>query len=291
MDEATDTSGRARATTNWRQAGACSLLMATAWWGQAAFAEVLTDCGILFSFDGGLGQGSANCAATATDRGGTASATAAIGSLNADASVFSSRQGPTTASSNATWFDTILLTSPGIATGESAQIFFGYFLQGSLNATGHGRAAVGLSFGACDQALCSPGIGLEGFEVTETSGDPAVGVTGETSRFIRFGEVTGLSMQLVTRADKLETLDPPFEGSAEALFTGTAYWGGILDVRHNGVSVPYTLVTGSGVDLTQSFKPVPLPGALWTLGTVAAMLGTFCRRGGSKGQSLQGGSA
>ena len=31
--------------------------------------------------------------------------------------------------------------------------------------------------------------------------------------------------------------------------------------------------------------------ALWTLGTVAAMLGTFCRRGGSKGQSLQGGSA
>lgn len=281
---------RARAL-DWRWWGACLILAASALGTRQAAAEVFTDCGILSSFDGSLGQSSATCAATDSGRGGTASASAAIGSLNADASVFSSLQGSTVATSNATWFDTILINSPGIEAGSSAQIFFGYFLQGSLNASGRGKASAGLSFGTCDLPQCSPGIGLEGFEVTETSGDPAVGVTGEASRFIRFGEVTGLSMRLVTRAEKLEALEPPFSGSAEALFTGTAYWGGILDVKHNGVSVPFTLVTGSGVDLTQSFKPVPLPAALWTMATAAAILGTFRRRGGSKGQTVQGGSS
>lgn len=259
---------------DWRKAASLAGLLLLS---LPASAAVFTDCGILSSFDGGFDQASATCAAGDADRGGTASASAAIGTLSADASVFSALKGPTVATSNATWFDTILINAPGVAAGESAQIFFGYALQGSLNASGHGRAAVSLAFGSCDQPLCSPGIGLEGFEVTETSGDPAVGLTGEHWRFIRFGDVTGLSMRLLARAEKREAFEAPFGGAAEVNFTGTAYWGGILDVRHNGVSVPFTLETGSGVDLRQSFQPVPLAPAVWLMAPALASLALGAR--------------
>lgn len=76
-----------------------------------------------------------------------------------------------------------------------------------------------------------------------------------------------------------------------ANFTGTARWGGVLDAERNGVSVPFILVTGSSVDLPQSFKPVPLSAAVWMMATAAVLPGTFRRRGGSKGQTVQGGSS
>jgi len=63
-------------------------------------------------------------------------------------------------------------------------------------------------------------------------------------------------MRPVARANEPEALEEPRNGAATVDFSGTAYWGGVLDVRHGGVSIPFELVIGSGLDLRPSFRPV-----------------------------------
>lgn len=93
------------------------------------------------------------------------------------------------------------------------------------------------------------------------------------------GVVGSAAVGPVARAEQREAFEAPFSGSADVNFTGTAYRGGILDGRHNGVSVPYAPVTGSGVDLTQSLRPVRLPAALGLLASGrGALIGRVRRR-------------
>ncbi len=69
-------------------------------------------------------------------------------------------------------------------------------------------------------------------------------------------------------------------GAATVEFLGSAYWGGIREVRYAGVPIPYTLVSGSGLDLTRSFAPasVPLPAAGWLFASVVFVMRFVARR-------------
>lgn len=267
----------------------CGMLVVMVTLAQPVAAEVFADCSVsgntTLDFDGAFGSGAASCAgslsSTTNTVSGSAESAAAIGHLQASASITAGGPGKADAFARAQWFDTITLFSPGVPNGANVAVTFDFAVIGFLDATGIATAAYSLSFGSCSSAICTPGSVLLGHTVTATSGDPAIGTVGSRTIAVPTGSTEGISMGLITSARKPETL--PFEmsiGAATVEFLGSAYWGGIREVRYGGVPVPYTLVSGSGLDLKRSFAPVavPLPAAGWLFASVLLVVRFAARR-------------
>ncbi|MGE3774308.1 MAG: hypothetical protein AB7I32_15385 [Gammaproteobacteria bacterium] len=252
------------------------LLIVVSSFGGAALAATRADCGVRFGTfidtGGTPGGSSAICAGSrsvGTDSvSGTADASADIGSLHASASIAASTIIEAESEAHAAWFDTMTLQSGGVDEGTSVQVLIGFAILGSLTASDNALASFGLRLGVCgDNAFCAPNTGVLSGTVTATSGDSTVGTVVERLVNVRVGQLTGLSMQLDVSATKLETPGQPTSGSADVNFTNSAYWDGIREVRLNGVVIPYSITTGSGIDLTQSLRPVPVPAAVWLFGS------------------------
>lgn len=263
------------------------LLIVASSFGGTALAATRADCGVRFGTfidtDGTPGGSSAVCAGSrsvgADSVSGTADASAAIGSLHASASIAASTIIEAESEAHAAWFDTMTLQSDGVDEGTSVQVLIGFAVLGSLTASDNARANFGLRLGVCgDNPFCAPSTGVLSGTVTVTSGDPVVGTVVERLVNVRVGQLTGLSMQLDVAATKLETAGQQTSGSADVNFTNSAYWDGIREVRLNGVVIPYSITTGSGIDLTQSLRPVPLPGAVFLLGSALAVGGLATAR-------------
>lgn len=262
------------------------LLLAASFAGPALATTVNASCGIRYGgyldTGGGANQSSAACSAGTTAGGatvsGTAGASAGVGALHADASISATSIISAHAEASGAWYDSITLTSIGASPGTTVQVHIGFYVTGFLDASEYGQASYNLRFGACGgNPFCFAGTSLSSGIVTGTSGDPAVGTVIERTINVELNEVTGLSMQLDLIASKLETPGDFTTGSASVNFANSIYWDGIRDVLLNGVSIPYELTSESGVDLTQSLRPVPVPAALWLFGSAVLVGGLRCR--------------
>lgn len=263
------------------------LLCACALTGSAIAATTNADClirfgGLTLDLDGGAGASSASCAGSrivgSTSASGTATADASVGTLKAAASISANSITQSFTDAGGAWYDSITLSSNGASDGTLVDVLVGFFVVGTLDASENASASYALRFGVCaNNPFCFAGTSLSAATVTATSGDPVVSTVIERTISVRLGELTGLSMQLNVTATKLETPGDILTGAASVEFANSVYWDGVRDVRLNGVSIPYTLVSGSGVDLTQSLRPVPLPATVWMFGSALCAFGGLRR--------------
>lgn len=179
-----------------------------------------------------------------------------------------------TATATSTWEEGLwVINHPDPAKqGTSGLLRFGFFIQGTLDATGAGVANMILAIEGnrtIQQNLLNIGA-------TSVTGPKVVNAFIEGTIGFVFGESANFTFRLTTSAQRRAGVTGA--GFAEALFVNSGYWGGLSAVED--ADGPLTGFTFGGPDLdfgatfTTSTIPaaVPLPASVWLLGTGVAGL-------------------
>jgi hypothetical protein len=154
--------------------------------------------------------------------------------------------------------------------GTSGLLRFAFFIQGTLDATGAGQASVALQI----EGNRTPEQNLFSIGANSGTGPKVVNAFVESAVFFTFGESSNFTFRLLTTAQR--RAGAAGEGFAEAIFSNSGYWGGVVGVEDgNGALTGFTFAgpdPGFESTFTTSTIPavVPVPASVWLLGTAVA---------------------
>ncbi|MBP6095998.1 MAG: hypothetical protein KBF58_08765 [Methyloversatilis sp.] len=214
----------------------------------------------------------------ATPPGGTGGAVveadADLGVLRANATGFFASGESAAVNAIAIWKqEGLVIEHPDTSfAGTLGTLSFEYLLEGYLDATGAGRAVVVLNKVVHPPSGNGNSLGIASAFATAATGPKAVNLAGEDSISFLFGTPFTLELQLNARVDRATAGFGSFvtgSGSAESIFYGTSYWGGIKGVTDaDGNQVAGFSLSAAGnpdFDFQASAvpAPVPMPAAIW----------------------------